>query len=178
MQKEYLQTLVGRKYTIQNIANDSSKSKSTVRYWLKKYGLKTFSSLKTTKEKPFGVKLCKRCSIIKSVDNFYKRRKGFDISTYCKPCTNIQTINRQRKFKEKCIKYKGSCCQMCNYKKYNGALEFHHLDPTKKDFSISSAKHTKFDNRIIIELDKCILLCSNCHKEVHAGLVKLKGSMV
>ena len=56
-----------------------------------------------------------------------------------------------------------------------GALEFHHLDPTKKDFSISHLKRFTFNQIVTSELDKCILVCSNCHREIHAGLVVPTG---
>lgn len=98
------------------------------------------------------------------------RRDKTNFSPYCKTCSNTQAIDRSRLFKEKCIKYKGNSCSRCGYNKYIGALEFHHLDPTQKDFSISKVKAWRFDDAIKKELDKCIVLCSNCHKEVHFEL--------
>jgi hypothetical protein len=50
------------------------------------------------------------------------------------------------------------------------ALEFHHLDGSRKDFGISSKGYTRSWSKIRDELDKCILLCANCHREIHAGL--------
>lgn len=55
----------------------------------------------------------------------------------------------------------------CGYNRYPGALEFHHRDPKEKDFTISSRAHLTFDERVKQELDKCDLLCSNCHRERH-----------
>jgi hypothetical protein len=112
-------------------------------------------------------KHCKRCDTIKEAKEFYRRRKGNDLSSYCKPCTNNQTIERQREFKLKCIEYKGGECSRCGYKKCAAALDFHHTDSTQKDISIAKMRHTKFDERVIKELDKCILVCSNCHREIH-----------
>ena len=67
------------------------------------------------------------------------------------------------------IAYKGGKCERCGYNKCNRALEFHHLDPTQKDFGIS--KHINRNiNDLKAEVDKCILLCSNCHAEVHQEL--------
>ena len=67
---------------------------------------------------------------------------------------------------------------MCGYSEVNQALAFHHLDPSQKEFSISSK--TKSSGRISWgrikrELDKCVLLCSNCHAGVHAGAIDLDG---
>ena len=115
-------------------------------------------------------KICPHCKIEKSIDFFYKRRNNKDCAPYCKECTSIQTLQRQRKLKLDCINYKGGKCLSCNYNKYQGALEFHHLDPNEKDFSLSKVKHTTF-NKVKKELDKCILLCSNCHKEIHANFI-------
>ena len=69
------------------------------------------------------------------------------------------------------MKYKGSKCQICNYDKYQGALDFHHLDPNEKDFSIGEATSRVLNSKIKAELDKCILVCSNCHRELHGGII-------
>jgi hypothetical protein len=116
-------------------------------------------------------KHCKRCETTKNADEFYRRRQGTNLSSYCKPCTNNQTLERQRRFKKECIVYKGGSCQVCGYDSCDGALEFHHLDPSQKDFSIAHARLTKFDNKIKEELDKCAILCCNCHREAHSGLI-------
>jgi len=46
-------------------------------------------------------------------------------------------------------------------------FKFHHLDPKEKDFNPSRLKKYSFDDRVKCELDKCILVCSNCHREIH-----------
>lgn len=117
-----------------------------------------------------NMKHCTRCKTDKPLIDFYKRRAGTQPSSYCKPCTNQQVIERQRKLKQQCIEYKGGSCQHCNYSKYAGALEFHHLDPTQKEFSLAHQHTTSFGDKIKQELDKCILLCANCHREEHARL--------
>jgi hypothetical protein len=68
------------------------------------------------------------------------------------------------------VGYKGGRCSVCGYDRCINALEFHHLDPEVKDFGISDRGYTRSWNKIKRELEQCILLCSNCHKEVHAGL--------
>ena len=71
--------------------------------------------------------------------------------------------------KKALIKYKGGACCKCGYNKCLRALEFHHLDPTMKDFGISKRINRNIDE-LKAEVDKCILLCSNCHAEVHQEL--------
>ena len=119
-----------------------------------------------------AIKLCKRCNETKTKEEFYRRRTGKDLSPYCKICSNQQTVERQRKFKQKCVEYKGGKCERCGYDTYLGALEFHHKDPSGKDFSVSKARLTTFNENIEKELDKCSCLCANCHREEHA---KVKG---
>ena len=65
------------------------------------------------------------------------------------------------------VEYKGGKCVRCGYKKCVRALEFHHLDPDGKDFPVSSRGACKSWERIKEELGKCILVCANCHAEIH-----------
>ena len=68
------------------------------------------------------------------------------------------------------ITYKGGKCQSCGYNKCLEALEFHHIDPKQKDFSISQYGHSRSWERVRKELDKCVILCANCHREIHATM--------
>lgn len=115
-----------------------------------------------------GTKICPRCSIEKDFSNFYKRRNGNDFSSYCKLCTTEETLERMRIFKQRCVDYKGGKCNICGYDKCNSALEFHHRDPSTKEFNISHVGITMFSETIKHELDKCDIFCSNCHREKHA----------
>ena len=91
----------------------------------------------------------------------------------CKKC-RVEAVQRRRdKIKEMAVQYKGNKCCICGYDKYIGALEFHHLDSSQKDFGISAKGYTRSFEKVKEELDKCILVCSNCHKEIHAGLINL-----
>jgi len=76
-------------------------------------------------------------------------------------------VDWRKRSKEKLVEYKGGKCQICGYNKCLEALEFHHLDRDKKDFTISG-KSWSFD-KLKNEVDKCILVCSNCHKEIHSN---------
>ena len=77
-----------------------------------------------------------------------------------------------QKTKAKAIEYKGGKCIVCGYNKTPRALHFHHLDPSQKDFGISGS--TKSFEKLKPELDKCVLLCANCHSEVHDGLINIE----
>ena len=78
------------------------------------------------------------------------------------------------KKKQEAVQYKGGKCQLCGYDKYSGALEFHHIDPTQKDFAIGKNHSASFAS-LKPELDKCVLLCANCHREVHANLQNIEA---
>jgi 5-methylcytosine-specific restriction endonuclease McrA len=82
------------------------------------------------------------------------------------------TISRQRAVKQKAVNYLGGKCIVCNYDKHIGALEFHHVNPEEKEFSIGQVKLSSFE-RMRTELDKCVILCANCHREFHGGLIEL-----
>lgn len=112
-------------------------------------------------------KKCAKCQETKSTSEFYnKKRKNAKYFSYCKKCTNILTVERYRTNKLKAVVYKGGKCTTCGYNKCIDCLDFHHIDPLQKDFSISNHKGMSFDT-IKSELDKCVLLCRNCHGELH-----------
>ena len=95
-----------------------------------------------------------------------KRYKTKDVDKI--KLTKSQSVIRWRKrVKIKLIEYKGGKCVKCGYSKYLGALQFHHLNPQEKDFSLSRVRSLNFNEKIKQELDKCILVCSNCHFEIH-----------
>ena len=81
-----------------------------------------------------------------------------------------QRTFRHRK-KERMVYVMGGKCQICGYDRCLRALEFHHINPKEKDFTLSSANNINWDDTCE-ELQKCILVCSNCHEEIHAGIVK------
>jgi hypothetical protein len=85
---------------------------------------------------------------------------------------------RREKVRLMAVAYKGGHCQVCGYNACIEALEFHHLDPTQKDFGISNKGYTRSWDKVREELDKCILLCANSHREVHAEILQLPQATV
>ena len=91
----------------------------------------------------------------------------------------IQAVaKRRKKIRKMAIEYGGGQCQVCGYKRDDSALEFHHRDPSKKDFGLSQKGLTRAWKKVRAELDKCILVCANCHREIHSGKVQLPQEIV
>lgn len=138
-------------------------------------------------------KVCNRCGQEKSVTEFYRRsgtRHG--LQPWCRQCSSdvgkkyyadhraerrysVKYARRRTKIvgrKEAAVAYKGGCCTRCGYDRYVGALEFHHLDPMEKEWQLGSRLPNGRWESLKAELDKCVLVCSNCHKEIHYELRK------
>jgi hypothetical protein len=95
-----------------------------------------------------------------------EKRKYSDRAEYLKKAV----VKRRKNIRQQAIDYKGGRCAICGYNKCLQALEFHHIEDDKKDFGISAKGYTRSWEVVKRELDKCILLCANCHREVHEGL--------
>lgn len=106
-----------------------------------------------------------------------KNRKGeLRPSQYCKKCKCLQASLKKRDLKRKCIEYKGGKCVSCGLvSEHTTIYDFHHKDPSQKDFSVSHYTDKKskggiLDDILKAELDKCLLLCANCHRIEHDTL--------
>ena len=88
----------------------------------------------------------------------------------CLKCQAEAVQKRRDKLKILAIAYKGGECQCCGYKKFVGALEFHHVNPSEKDFGIAAKGYTRAWEKVKEELDKCVLVCANCHRKIHEGI--------
>jgi len=65
---------------------------------------------------------------------------------------------------------KGGKCLICGYSKCSFALEFHHLDPSTKGEAVLKSRSLEIARK---EMEGCVLLCANCHREFHAGMIEL-----
>jgi hypothetical protein len=114
------------------------------------------------------LKKCPKCGEIKNRKTDFYQLKGetIKVNGFCKPCLLKSNAERRRIVKEKAVEYLGGACKICGYNKCIGSLDFHHINPKEKEINYSLFK-TIFNKRLIDELDKCILLCANCHRELH-----------
>jgi 5-methylcytosine-specific restriction endonuclease McrA len=113
-------------------------------------------------------KVCSDCKEEKELSQFYYKTSGYPYC-YCKSCMSKRRVSYYKNNKRKAVIYKGGACQACGYAKCDAALEFHHRNPEEKDFSFSRFKGVSIE-KVKPELDKCVLLCANCHRETHQGL--------
>jgi len=118
-------------------------------------------------------KKCKKCRILKDSDAFYKT---YGYSRYtCKKCEDRQRYEWRSKhshdMKRKSVEYLGGKCIKCGYKKCMYALEFNHIQPKEKRYEPSRLFQNGINwGRIKEEIDKCELLCANCHREATHGI--------
>jgi hypothetical protein len=106
---------------------------------------------------------CKVCGKTDPND-FYDKS---NMKTMCRTCHNLRSHHNQRVLKVKAIEYLGGACMRCEKTFESMAVyDFHHRDPNEKEFSWGN-KRTSNWNSLKQELDKCDLLCSNCHRITH-----------
>lgn len=157
--KDILIKFIDQGLSTWKIATELKTNQTQVRNWLKQYDLKT----QRVSNKILKQKQCPKCKQIKNLDSFYQSSKS---SSYCKKCiSNYNTSNRQT-VKQQSVDYLGGECSKCGYNKCIAALEFHHVNPKEKDIDYAYYKWN-FNNKLKAELDKCVLLCANCHREEH-----------
>lgn len=89
----------------------------------------------------------------------------------CLTCRRISVAGRRKKVKEILVKEHGGKCQICGYDRYIGALDFHHLDRNTKEFNLSGKGSTRSLSKARQEALKCILVCTNCHREIEGGII-------
>ena len=119
------------------------------------------------------MKTCFYCKIEKPISEFNRNGKQpngkLKLKPFCKECESKVVKERQRTVIRTAysITHKEPFeCSICSYSKNFTALEFHHLDPREKEFEIKNMTNCSLDTAIR-EISKCILVCANCHREIH-----------
>ena len=98
--------------------------------------------------------------------------KSGNIKTYWRKINKYKERNKHAyiEYKKMLCNLKINGCAICGYNRCPAALEFHHSNPEDKNFGLGMFSMGKKDERIVEELNKCILLCANCHREIHTEL--------
>lgn len=179
LSRAQLEPLVVSGATIREMAIELDRSPSTVRHWLKRHGLRVSNrrgrrpyiprehveaALADGRRTLDGV-----CPIhgdtVFVIENSRRAR--------CRECRIRRVMARRRTTKRILVEEAGGSCRLCGYDRCLAALEFHHLDPATKSFALSLRGVTRSLAKLRQEAKKCVLLCSNCHAEVEAGVAKI-----
>jgi transposase-like protein len=170
MDKEVLEALVDTGGTHRSIAAELGVSVATVRYWLRRYGLRTHAAVGRNKpirhagrKPPEMDRTCRR----HGPTRFVLRTDG---AYRCLRCAAESVARRRRAVRTSVVVEAGGECVLCGYDRYLGALQFHHVDPGAKEFALSGQGMTRSLARVRREAEKCVLLCANCHAEVEGGV--------
>lgn len=134
------------------------------------------------------MKVCSKCGIEKSLDEFHKQTRSKDgLQPACKACMNIAyNVSRKKKQEhyqavaaaryakntERIRQWKSSHGCKCCGETFAPCLELHHLDPNEKDFDPAEGA-VKSWAVFMAEAAKCVVLCANCHRKVHHGVLQV-----
>jgi transposase-like protein len=171
-----LEPLVEMGLTIAEIATHVGRSKSTVRYWLKRHELRTRSgpgrrrSFESKTGKEAGTRVVTMRCPRHAESEYVIDGRGY---YRCRRCRAEAVSRRRRKVKAILVAEAGGACVVCGYSANMRALHFHHTDPSDKRIELNAKGVALSLETLRAEARKCVLLCSNCHAEVEDGAVSL-----
>ena len=176
LEREQLEALVLAGLTIAEIAATLDRSKSTVRFWLGRYGLET--THRGGRQRRAAVRAAKDAGILTirlvcphhGETEFCLEGRG---AYRCKRCRSEAVSRRRRRVKSALVAEAGGRCRICGYDRHVAALHFHHVDPGLKRMAVSAGGIAYSIDTLREEAKKCVLLCSNCHAELESGATKL-----
>ena len=168
--REELEVLIAEGLTIRAMAERLGRSYTSVRQWLAKYELATPRAVRLAETAPAraaGAETVEATCPEHGLTVFVRRGSdGFR----CRLCRSEAVDRRRREVKRILVAEAGGSCALCGYDRSMAGLHFHHLDPAAKAFGLSGRGMTVSLEAARAEAAKCVLLCSNCHAEVEAGL--------
>lgn len=177
--KEKILELRSKGKTYKEIKKELGCSTSTISYYcndgktkkldknliedIKEYYNEGNSSIKTAEH--FNVA---KSTVLKYVDSRGKTKLSNEER---KKRISESVVWYRKRLKQKAVEYKGGMCECCGYDRTIEALEFHHRNPKEKDFN-PSGKSISWE-KMKKEIDKCVMVCTNCHREIHCGLIEI-----
>ena len=160
-----LKPLVDKGLSIRQIAQRLNSSYTNVRYWLRVHNLKTNCRPNRYDRNLSHVR---KCACGESDPSKFYGNKFW----VCAKCWNTSAIQRSKEKIAWARKKLGGKCSVCGFDKYSCSLDIHHLNPAEKDTAFRSMRFWSL-SRIEKEIEKCVLLCKNCHAAHHAGEIFL-----
>jgi hypothetical protein len=172
--REQLEPLVAAGLPIRAIAEQFGVGYTTVRHWLGRHELVTARAARlavtaAAREAGSGTAIanCPR----HGMTTFGRTASG---RYRCLKCRSEAVSDRRRRVKQRLVAAAGGRCALCGYDRSPAALQFHHVTPADKAFSIAERGVTRSIDRALAEARKCVLLCATCHAEVEAGVATLR----
>jgi len=163
-------------YSYRDIEKKLNCSRSIISYHSHKNGLiteqnfldeKIIEQIKDYYKSNTVKNTAEKFNISESSVKYYGNKKRKILTDEERKKRNYLNLKSQRdKIKIKAVEYKGGKCCKCGYNKSIWALEFHHIIKEEKEFSLSRFGYLAW-NKVKKEIDKCLLVCSNCHRELH-----------
>jgi transposase-like protein len=172
IERELLAEIVACELSIRDIADVLERSPASVRHWLRRHGLETargsrLRGSRTPLPADLGPDL--RMCPDHGPTPFVLDRDGY---LRCRKCCVDAVVRRRARMRSMLIAEAGGACVLCRFDTHPSALQFHHVDPGQKSFTIRNGD-TRSLERMRREASKCVLLCANCHAQVEAGAVDL-----
>jgi transposase-like protein len=162
---------------IRAMAEQLGVSYTTVRHWLKRYGLSTPRARRlaeTAAARAANVESALATCPRHGLTSFGRGARG---QYRCLKCRSEAVVARRRRVKARLVEVAGGRCALCGYDRSAAALQFHHVDPADKAFSIAGRGVTRALSTALAEARKCVLLCATCHAEVEAGVATLPATV-
>jgi transposase len=171
--RETLEPLVLEGCSLRTIAERLGVSYATVQHWVRRYELTTVRAARL--EATAGARLAGEVEIELTCPQhgrtlFIRKADG---GFRCRQCRSDAVLKRRRHVKAVLVEEAGGRCALCGYDRSSAALQFHHLEPTAKAFTIAHRGVTRSLAAARAEARKCVLLCANCHAEVEVGVATL-----
>jgi transposase len=163
--QEDLVCLLAAGLSLREIAHRLDRSLATIRHWMGKYKLKPAPRRKRGAEDG-PREMVSRCRH-HGETSFVREGRGY---YRCKRCRLDRVSRRRQVIRRKLVDEAGGRCLICGYDRCQQALEFHHLDPSLKEFDLGRKGVSRSLARSRAGARKCVLLCANCHREVEAGI--------
>jgi transposase len=166
--EEELARLLASGMSLRDIAKRMERSLGTIRHWIRHYELTPPPKRKRGSEDG-PREVVSRCRRHGSTD-FVREGSGY---YRCKRCRAERVAGWRRNVKRRLVEEAGGRCLICGYDRCQRVLQFHHLDPSTKQFQLGHSGVTRSLARSRAEARKCVLLCANCHGEVEAGIASV-----
>lgn len=155
---ERLRELLDEGVSIRSIAEKLGAGYSTVRYWIRRLDLETDRMVRR-REGAVAKKAGLRKAYLRCPQHghtlFFARPEG---GFRCARCNTAAVSERRRAVKRLLVEEAGGRCAICGFSEHPAALQFHHRDPSQKEFHLGQKGHSRSLARMREEAEKCVLL--------------------